>query len=361
MPKLSKKAQVEYPNLLSRLVLADSVDEQFPFPLRPRPKLETWWLRWYERHVLRVDTRNITIDRPIFLVGLPRTGTTMLQDILCSHPEVGYLTNLMPAYPDCFCAAHVICKRLHIDFKLDRFLGDSVEIELGSANEGLSILKGFEDDFYSLKYRELRIGDFPPDLVEEWRQTIKRILWCFGGTARRFFNKNPEFLVHIRFLKELFPDARIIYLIRDPRACANSMVKLCRLVQAQEVKLRGGSSPAGLFVPYPRLPKLAEYVARYGAADIRTTANLWNDSIPFVEACASECSFLTVRYEDILADPTAEISKILDFCELPEVGESVERFWDKIRGIGVLRHSNQYSDFELIEEICRANMERYGY
>jgi hypothetical protein len=358
-------SHVEYPNLLSRFVLADSVARQFAFPLEPRPKLERWLLRQYERRMLRVDTRNITIDRPIFLVGLPRSGTTMLQDILCSHPEVGYLTNLMAVYPDSLCAAHVLSKRYHIDFKADRFLGDSVEIELGSANEGLTILKGFEEDLYSLKRRELSLRDVPQELVDDWRQTIKRILWCFGEPTRRFFNKNPELLTHIPFLKELFPGAKIIYLVRDPRVCANSMVKLCRLVQAQETKLRGdpknGASPAGLFVPYPRLPKLAEYVEQYGAADIRTTANLWNDSVSFVEACASECSFLTVRYEDILANPTAEIGKILEFCELPEVDESIQRFWDKIRGVGILRHSNQYGDFELIEEICRANMERHGY
>lgn len=359
------KTQVEYPNFLSRLVLAGSVDRQFPFPLWPRPRTETWLLGWYERHILRVDTSGITIDRPIFLVGLPRSGTTMLQDILCSHPEIGYLTNLMSVYPDCFCAAHDICKRLNINFKTDRFLGDSVEVDLHSANEGLAVLKGFEDDFYTLEPRELRLRDLSPDQVDEWRQTIKRILWCFCGTANRFFNKNPEFVMHIRFLRELFPDARIIYLIRDPRACANSMVKLCHLVQDQETKLRAEARDSihhsSLFVPYPRLPRLAEYVERYGVADIRTTANLWNDSVSFVDACASECAFLTVRYEDVLADPRSEISRILEFCELPEVDTSIQRFWDKIRDIGVLRHSNQYGGFEVIEEICRTNMERHGY
>jgi len=315
-----------------------------------------------------VDTCNaikITIDRPIFLVGLPRSGTTMLQDILCSHPEVGYLTNLMAVYPDAFCAAHVICKRLHIDFKADRFLGDSVEIELSSANEGLTFLKGFEEDLYSLKHRQLTLRDIPHQLVDEWRQAIKRILWCFSGGTRRFFNKNPELLTHIRFIRELFPDAKIIHLIRDPRVCANSMVKLFNLVQAQEAKLRGparnGGSPTDLFVPYPRMPKLLEYIERYGAGDVRTTANLWNDSVSFADACASECPFFTVRYETFVADPTAEISKILEFCELPEVDQSIERFWNKIRGVGVLRHSNRYGSFEVIEEICRANMERHGY
>ena len=81
-------AKVEYPNLLSRLVLGRDVDNQFAFSLRRRPRLEEWFLKWYERRVLRVDARNIAIDRPIFLVGLPRSGTTMLQDILCSHPGI---------------------------------------------------------------------------------------------------------------------------------------------------------------------------------------------------------------------------------------------------------------------------------
>jgi len=355
------KIEAEYPNLLSRLVLGRDMDRQFAFPLvrRRRPLL-----KWCERHVLSVDTRNIAIDRPIFLVGLPRSGTTMLQDILCSHPDVAYITNLMNGCPDCFCAADALCKRLHVDFKTERFLGDSVELRLWSANEGLAVFKWYED-FYSLKHKVARIGDFAPHQIEEWLQTVKKVLWCFGGGARRFFNKSPAHLTFIRLIKDVFPDAKIVYLIRDPRACANSMVKLCKLVQAQEAKVRSkdrnGKGADDLFVPYPRLPKLAEYVARYGAADIRTTANLWNDSIPFVDACAEQVSLLTVRYEDILAEPTAEISKILKFCELPEVSGSAVHFWDKVKGVGVIHHSNRYGSFEVIEEICRSNMERYGY
>lgn len=354
------KAKVEYPNLLSRLALSRDMDRQFAFPLKPRRRL---LLQWYERHLLGVDTRSITIDRPIFLVGLPRSGTTMLQDILCAHPGVAFITNLMNGCPDSFCAADALCKRLHLELKTDRFLGDSVEIQLGSANEGLAVFKWFED-FYTLNHKEARIGDFAPHKIEEWRQIIKKVLWCFSSGGRRFFNKNPAHLTFIRLINDVFPDAKIVYLIRDPRACANSMVKLCQMVQAQEVRVRGkrnGKSGKDLFVPYPRLPKLAEYVAEYGAADIRTTANLWNDSVEFVDARAAEVSFLTVRYEDILADPAAVISKILKYCELPEVDESASRFWDKIKGVGVLRHSNRYGSFEVIEEICRTNMRRYGY
>jgi hypothetical protein len=353
---------VEYPNVLSRLLLAGSVERQFAFPLWPRPQFETRLLQWYERNVLRVDTSGIVIDRPIFLVGLPRSGTTMLQDILCAHPAVGFLTNLMNAYPDSFCAMHVICKRLRLDFRADRFLGDSIEIELGSPNEGLTALRGLEQDFYSLEHRALKLEDFSPQIVEGWREGIRRVLWCFGGRARRFFNKNPEFLTQMRFIRQLFPDAKFVYIVRDPRECANSMVKLCRLIQTQEARLRGlGEGAGGLFVPYPRLPKLAEYVATYGADDIRTTARLWNDSVAFVEDSAPECVFHRVRYEDILADPAGEIAGILRFCELDPVDPSVTQFWDKIRNVGVLRHSNQYGSFELIEKICAGTMERYGY
>jgi hypothetical protein len=355
--------KIEYPNLLSRLILGRHVDRQFAFPLGPRPRLETWFLKWYEKR-LGVDTRGIAIDRPIFLVGLPRSGTTMLQDILCSHPDMAYITNLMNECSDALCAAYTLCKRFHLDFKTDRFLVDSVEIELWSANEGLSVFKWYQD-FYDVQHREVRIGDFPREQVSEWVETLKKVVWCFGGAGRRFFNKSPAHLTFMRLIKDVYPDAKIVYILRDPRACANSMVKLCRLAQAQEAKIREemgiGLDPRGLFVPYPRLPKLPEYVAQYGAADIRTTANLWNDSIPFVEACADEVPFYTVRYEDILADPPGEISKILDFCELRQVGDTTQRFWDKVKGVGVVRHSNRYGSYEVIEEICRANMQRFGY
>ena len=147
--------------------------------------------------------------------------------------------------------------------------------------------------------------------------------------------------------------------------CANSMVKLYRLTRAREKKLRPRETPRDsdkCFIPYPGLPRLLEYLERYPADDVRTTANLWNDGVSMVEEDRhSTPYFYEVLYENIVANPEREILEILKFCELPAVDRSNRPFWNQIRGVGVVRHTNRYGNFALIEKICRNPMKRYGY
>ncbi len=144
------------------------------------------------------------------------------------------------------------------------------------------------------------------------------------------------------------------------------MVKLYRRNRAQEIMLTDllgiSGDKAKTFIPFPRVPKLAEYVEQYGPGDLRTTANIWNDAISFLNENMNQLpSLYEVCFEDILTNPEKEIFKILDFCELPEVQADNARFWEKLGQVGIVQHTNRYGDFELVEEICHANMQRYGY
>jgi hypothetical protein len=324
-------------------------------------------LGWDERKILVIDVSLIQIDRPIFLIGLPRSGTTILQDIICTHPSVAYITNVMQAFQNSVCAAEDLRKRIKLDFDGQRYLGDGVNVKAGSPNEGMIFFADwFRLDLYSLDYVERQIEDFSDEEIKAIRETIKKIMWSFGGQADRFFNKNPAIIPHVLLLKDMFPGAKIVHIIRDARMCAKSMVKLCRLSQAQETRIRARSANGhysdDLLVPYPRLPRLAEYINCYGADDVRTTAHLWNDAISFVDERKDQLpDYYEVRFEDILANPKEEIFKVLEFCELPDVKDDNIGFWKKLSQIGVVQHSNKYGDFELVEEICRANLQKYGY
>jgi hypothetical protein len=340
---------------------------QYALPKRePFPPVVRFF-QWYERNVLKVDTSNITVDRPIFLIGLPRSGTTMLQDIICARPDIAYITNSMHQYRGCFCAVENIRKRLGLDFRGERFLGDSVEVGPGSPNEGHMFYADWAGiDPYSLEPSELRIENFTPEQIEKGKEILRRVIWCFGGKAR-FFNKNPGHLTSILFMKDMHPDAKIIHIIRDPRKCANSMLKLYRKSKEQEAKVNavlGIDDPdAREFIPYPRLPRLKEYIETYGPDDLRTTANIWNDAINYVDERKAQVPFYhEVRYEDILANPKGEITRLLEFCELPPVsGEKATEFEAKLNSVGVVEHRNKYSDFGIVEEICGDNMRKYGY
>ncbi len=224
-----------------------------------------------------------------------------------------------------------------------------------------------KQDPFDLAYRPCRIADFAPGEIAAIHDAIRRVLWCFGGGDRRFLCKTPMLLPYIRFLHELFPDARFIHLVRDARQNANSMLKLNRLCNEQLQRIRArrpGALDEPTFVPYPRLPGLPELVGRFGADDLRTTAHLWNEAMAFIEAARPQIpanQFHEVSYEDIVARPQEELAHIFRFLDLPEPGATVTTYHTRLAGVGKVHHQNQYNGFEIVEGICGPTMRRYGY
>jgi hypothetical protein len=342
-------------------------ENQFALP-QDQPKLIERLLQWYENNILYTkDVSDIRIDRPIFVIALPRSGSSMLQDILCTHQDIAYITNTMHLFRTCFCAAEYFRKRFNLNASGERYLRDSIEVDSGSPSEGIAFWgEWLKDDPHLLDYVDRKIDDFTSLELEYIYMSIRKIIRCFEGKSSRFFSKNPALLPHISLLKDMFPDAKFIHLVRDARTSANSLVKLYNLNAEQLAKIRTKTRHPiynnKVFIPYPRLPKLSEYIQEYGPDNIRTTASIWNDGISFVSEKKEELqSFYEVRYEDILADPRVEIFKIIDFCKLPEIKKDNTKFWQKISQIGVIHHKNVYGNFDVVESICRENMFKYGY
>jgi hypothetical protein len=361
------KSKVIYPNLWSKIILSHHIESQFVLPQDPPPRLLEILLSWYERKILKVDTSTIKIDRPIFIIGLPRSGTTILQDVLCSHPDAAFITNSMHQYRNCLCGAEDLRRRLRLNFRAERYLADDLYIEPGSANEGMAIFAEWCGlDPYPLDFVELNFDDFSNEEIESGREIIRRVIWSFGIEDKRFINKNPALLVQIVLLGKVFPDAKIIHIVRDPRMVANSLIKLYRRNVDQERKLKSEFpqlyNQEGYFIPYPRVPKLAEYLEKFGPEDIRTTAHLWNDAISYlVERKEKLPNFYEVRYEDILVDPHKELTKLLVFCELPLEKEQITHFWAMADTIKPVPPSDEYHSFDLVESICKDHLQRYNY
>lgn len=364
---MTRIEKTEYSNLLSRLLLKSSFERQFVIPPPPHPAIAAI-LRFIEHNFIRVDTSKIAIDRPIFLIALPRAGASMIQNVLCTHPDLAYITNAMHQFRQSFCAAEVMRRRLNLDVRGERYLGDSVVVDVNTPADGVAFWgEWLHQDPESLDYDQPEICDFSASEIREIEDNLKRMIWCFNNADARFLTKNPALLPYVPVLSDLFPDAKFVHIVRDPRMAANSLLKLYRLDNRQLRKISRNGQFGALdvergFVPYPRLPNLAENVAKYGADDIRTTAHLWNDAVTFVnEQKARLRSFHEVRYEDILANPEDEISKLFQFLELPPVTAQNQAFQQRIGEVGVLWHKNEYEDFNVVESICRDNMRKYGY
>ncbi len=145
---------------------------------------------------------------PIFVVGMPRSGTTLIRVMLSSHPritispETHYLSIWMRRL------AHLDVGRSkgsgtfwHEFVQTDRFS----HLDIDPDTTRTRIL-----GYGPVTHRTIFTG-----LMEEFAGKMRKPRWG---------EKTPRHYRHIDTLLEWFPNARVVYLVRDPRAVVSSML-----------------------------------------------------------------------------------------------------------------------------------------
>ena len=152
---------------------------------------------------------------PIFIVGLPRSGTKLLRDLLNQNPTIGIPiaeTHFIPLMVKRFGNPPRLQETDAFDDFYDRF----------SKTRFFWYMKGFGK---VLERDQLeRSAD-----VSSWQALLEYILKFYAPSGRApdfiWGDKCPSYLERMPFLKDVFPDARFIHIIRDPRDCCMSMKK----------------------------------------------------------------------------------------------------------------------------------------
>lgn len=352
--------QVYYQNWWSKLLFRKKFENQFFIPL-PMPWLEKKLFEWCEKIIFSTSVDELIIDRPIFIVGLPRSGTTVLYNLLCAHEAAAYVTNSMNSFPEALESIEWLRKKFSWNIKGERFLQDSIEVDFGSPSEPLTLWgKWMNRDVQSLYWPEQSLADLPSGRGDEIKRDIKKILRSFGGIGRRFVLKYPIMQTELKIVQQLFPDAKFIHILRDPRMAANSLVKLYRLSNTQLRKINHPSIKK--VVPYPRIKNLSKYIEEYGVDRLECTARVWRDSVQLVRERAPDLnSYYEVRYEDLIKSPKEQLEKLFQFCEWSWPDSGNEKFKKEFEKVGVIQHSNTYDRFDEIAKITSPLSQELGY
>ena len=146
------------------------------------------------------------ILNPIFLVGCPRSGTTLLQQMLDAHPEVAIS-------PETHFIRNFWLKReqygdLADDANYQTLLNAIADLpEFTEMELDLSIFQSAAqqlDRSYAALFKLL---------LDQFRQ---------GRNTQIVGEKTPNHLLYMQTLQTFFPKARFIHIVRDPRAVVNS-------------------------------------------------------------------------------------------------------------------------------------------
>jgi len=135
---------------------------------------------------------------PVFLFSLPRSGSTLTQRVLATHREIETASEPWILLP---------------------FLYARIQHGVYTAYSHQQATKGIEDFCASLPHG-------PDEYLDELRQFVLRLYARRAGTdAKYFLDKTPRYHLVAEEIVQLFPDARFIFLWRNPLAIIASMIE----------------------------------------------------------------------------------------------------------------------------------------
>jgi hypothetical protein len=200
----------------------------------------------------------------VFLVGCPRSGTTWLQKLLASHPEVrsGEESHLFSLYVGPQLRSWNDQKTRHFNGGRGHAAGPPAYF---GEEEFLDILKN-----YLAALLKPAIDGLQPD---EW-----------------FLEKTPSHALYIPEIKQLLPDSRFIHLIRDCRDVVASLMTASR-----------------------------SWGASWAPSSAELAAAMWVQHVSAAKTAAKSLSpqeFREIRYEDLWNSPFDTLKSLTKFLDL---------------------------------------------
>ncbi|WP_433467118.1 sulfotransferase family protein [Spirillospora sp. CA-128828] len=272
--------------------------------------------------------------RPIFVLGCPRSGTTLLQQMLHSHRRIAFPSET---------------RFVHTSYEARHGFGD---LERAENRRALAewITGGRDTKF---KVLELDAADVIEEIVHGPPTLGSALAAVFRAYARRhgkprWGDKRPSYFRRVPMLQRMFPDAQFVHLVRDGRDAVSSLMGM----------------------PWFK-------------GDIYAAALTWREAVDTGTNLAARLgprTFHELRYEDLVAEPEDALMKLCAFIGEeydPEMTRAYEharrtvpstRKWHlrtheavNTRRVGAWRDRLEGWEADLVEHVLNSRLLHHGY
>jgi hypothetical protein len=237
------------------------------------------------------------VRQPIFIIGTGRSGTTILGLFLSMHPKLGYLNEPKAMWNSIY----------------------DLEDIIGS---------------YSKKHGNYRLAE-----NNATDSTVKKAHKIFGGYLTSIFtarvvDKYPELIFRIPFVKRIFPDAKFVFLQRNPWDTCNSIASWSKRKGIQEniVEDWWGVNDQKWKIMVDELISKDEVLKNHTSEIANLTDHklralvewylVMKEGINMQKKYSTD--IISVKYEDLASKPRNELLKILNFCNLAKDNKTFE-------------------------------------
>lgn len=286
------------------------------------------------------------INKPIFIVGTGRSGSTIFQKILSHHPRIAWISGLCDRFPN--------------KPQINRLLMKIIDYPL--INKYLK--KRFNPrecykfwDFHCKGFSNPCRDLLSQDVTHKTKNQIQNILSKILTKKRNRFMTKITGWPRVGFLYEIFNDAKFIHIIRDGRAVVNSIIN---------VDWWWGWRGPQNWRWGELMSSQKEEWERFNRSFVALASIEWKilmDAMENVKKFMCKNNFLEVKYEDFCSYPINAFKKVIEFCELEwtrEFEKSIKKYslknmnhkWQK-----ELTNDQQ----EILQDVLYEYLKKYNY
>lgn len=293
---------------------------------------------------------------PIFVLGHWRSGTTMLHEYLALDERLSSPTTFQCFAPWHFLLTEDVVTRFGGFLLPDRRPMDNMKagwslpqedefalMNLGAPTPYLRIL--FPN--HPVPYEDtLGSQSFDPKHLEVWK---KRLDWFLRAitykTHKRLLLKSPPHTGRLKILRSMYPDAKYVHIVRDPRKLFPSTMKLWNSLDSVQA----------LQAPTDQL-QLRTFV-------LKSLTTMY-DSFEIDRKGMDKNQIIDIRYEDLTADPIKVVGDIysqLNLGSFEPVKQKLVEKTQKERDYQTNRLELSREDEEAVLRAWHAYASHYGY
>jgi len=276
--------------------------------------------------------KNICISNrsPIFIVGLPRSGSTLLSKILNNTTDIISVNDLyfmqavfsLNAITDVLSSEHAQ--------QLLNYILKTVNIRSQKNDDFIGQLCISEDEIDLIRHKILNIHKQNPlSWAQLFCETMDEIAKSTGKS--RWADKTPQNFFHLDLLFKTFPESQFIFLFRDPRMILSSY------------KFASGEGH----------DKRRYHPVIYSF--------YWRTAVRSYLKVSNRKQVLMLRYEDIIGNPNATLIALENFLGTTISTINLAELGNNSSFSGKTRKAISESEKWLCEKICKYEMLHLGY
>jgi hypothetical protein len=291
------------------------------------------------------EVTEVKIERPVFIIGFPRTGTTLLQNLLHLSEdrralEFWELTNPIPVSDNPEKDVAKRKRRTKMRLALANFVVPEMkfihEVRHDSLEECWSLfvpqftVPNWDMTSHWPSYGKFILQHDMKPAYEEYKKFLQAMVYRIPD--KKLILKCPDHMWHLDALLEVFPDACIVWTHRDP---SRSIPSYCSLASLNWRLLYGEFEPK----------ELGPYIEeRFMTGIERGLA---------VRDRVGEERFLDVNFRTLLTEPEAAINRIISHFNLTPVNqEKMDAYLNRDRPDNRGKHNYSVDHYGLnVDEI----------